>query len=404
MRQVVKRGTSRTFAVGLAVAGLGLAACGNGGSSSGAAERDKELVIGSIFSTSGAATQPAYVNGVKMAVQEINDAGGIDGTKVVLKEYDDALDAQKAVSAARLAVKDKVDVIIGSATVVQTNAIADIFKKAGIPYINMSSSTPVALDESLGSETTFRMVTAQPEQIYGAVQWIQDKLKPTNIGLMGLAADFGKDALPRFKAPLEKGGAKIVNERLYPQGTADLTNEMLAMKGSDLVVNWAYPPDLALALKTAAQMDLGDVPMLSAGSASLVNSMKLVDVALQKNLYGTAACDPVSDDRAHVQAWAKKFQGKFNALADYASAVAYDAVNLAVAAGNEGAGFDSKSIAEGLKTVTFNDNTMCATEYKSDDRHELMHEAVIVNFEGGNPKLVAKYTSDKLLGQGSKQG
>lgn len=197
MRQVVKRGTSRTFAVGLAVAGLGLAACGNGGSSSGAAEGDKELVIGSIFSTSGAATQPAYVNGVKMAVQEINDAGGIDGTKVVLKEYDDALDAQKAVSAARLAVKDKVDVIIGSATVVQTNAIADIFKKAGIPYINMSSSTPVALDESLGSETTFRMVTAQPEQIYGAVQWIQDELKPTNIGLMGLAADFGKDALPR---------------------------------------------------------------------------------------------------------------------------------------------------------------------------------------------------------------
>ena len=83
------------------------------------------------------------------------------------------------------------------------------------------------------------MVTAQPEQIHGAVQWIQDELKPTNVGLMGLAADFGKDALPRFKAPLEKGGVKIVNERLYPQGTADLTNEMLAMKGSDLVVNWA---------------------------------------------------------------------------------------------------------------------------------------------------------------------
>lgn len=392
---------SRKLTSALALPLLALTACG-GGSDAGRA--DDELVIASIFAVSGAATQPTYVNGVKMAVEDINATGGFNGKKIVLKEYDDSLDPQKAISAARLAIKDGADVVIGSPTVSQTNAIADLFKDSGITYINMSSATPVAADESLGGDQTFRMVTAQPEQIYGAVQWILEEKAPKGAGLIGMAGDFGGDGLPQFEQPLTKANVEIVGQKLYPQGTTDLTNEMLAVKGSDVIVNWGYPQEIGLSLKTAAQHGLDDVPMVTPASGALVNSMKLVEASLQANLYSVMTCDPTSDARPYVQEWANRYQETYDAVADYASATSYDAVGLVIAAADESGSSDSAGIAKSLKTVTYNANTMCATEYHADERQELMHEAVLVNFAGGKPAVVAAYTAADLLGHGANQG
>jgi len=97
------------LALGLAAS---VAACGSG---SGSKASSDKFVIGTVQSISGsfADTGQAIVNGAKVAVDEVNAAGGIEGRKVELKVLDDAGDPAKSQLATKqLVEQDKVDFLL----------------------------------------------------------------------------------------------------------------------------------------------------------------------------------------------------------------------------------------------------------------------------------------------------
>ena len=382
------------------------AACGGGGSGASAEGDggDRPLVLGSVFALTGAQSQAPYVNGVRHAVDEINAAGGVNGKKIELKEYDDALNAQKSASAAQLAVSEGVDIVIGGPTAIQTNAAAPIYQRAGVVHLNMASSTAVAKDESFGGDRTFRVVTPMPEQIHAAAEYLIKEVKVKKVGLLGLNTDFGQNALPLYAEKFQAAGVEVIDSKLYPQDAKDLTNELLAMRGADAIVDWGFPNQFALATKTAYQNGMGDIPHLGPSAVGIVNTLGLVPVENRDSLIGMSSCDPAADTRPHVQEWAKRFQEKFDAVADSSAAAAYDAVMLAKAAVEQAGSLDKAKIAEALKGLSVTEGTMCASKYQSDERHELMHEAVVISYANGEPKELARYTAEDLAGQGRKQG
>jgi len=382
------------------------AACGGGGSGASAEGDggDRPLVLGSVFALTGAQSQAPYVNGVRHAVDEINAAGGVNGKKIELKEYDDALNAQKSASAAQLAVSEGVDIVIGGPTAIQTNAAAPIYQRAGVVHLNMASSTAVAKDESFGGDRTFRVVTAMPEQIHAASEYLIKEKKVKKVGLLGLNTDFGQNALPLYAEKFQAAGVEVLDSKLYPQDAKDLTNELLAVRGADAIVDWGFPNQFALATKTAYQNGMGDIPHLGPSSVGIVNTLNLVPVENRESLIGMSSCDPAADTRPHVQEWAKRFQEKFDAVADSSAAAAYDAVMLAKRAVETAGSLDKEKIAEALKGLSLAEGTMCAAKYQSDERHELMHEAVVISYANGEPKELARYTAEDLAGQGRKQG
>lgn len=396
-------------AVAVVTVALAAAACG---SSSGGSASDnsssgggigRSLVLGSIEPMTGSNILTQYINGVKMAVEDINAKGGIGGKPIILKEYDDGLDAQKTVAAARLAVSDKADVVIGMPSTIENNAAAPIIQRAGIVHLSAGVSTPVALDEKLGSDTTFRIMTPMPELIYADAQHIVDVLKPKKVGLMGLGIDYGKNALPAFEKVFKAAGIDVVASKLYPFDAKDVTNEVLAMKGADTIVDWSYPNQMALGLRTVQQNGLGNVPYVGGPSSSIVNSRSLVPAAVQNNLFGVQSCDPRSDSRPSVQEWAKRYQARFNEPPDYSSPSVYDAIWVLKAAIEKAGSLDHKAIADALKTIVYTDNTMCASKYHSDNRNQLSHEAVVMSFAGGTPKQEKHLTEADLAGKGSVQ-
>jgi branched-chain amino acid transport system substrate-binding protein len=394
----------------VAVASLAATACGDSGNDPLASTDndsgggiDRSLILGSIEPMTGSNILTQYINGVKMAVEDINAEGGIGGHPIELKEYDDALDAQKTVAAARLAVSDDVDVVIGMPSTIENNAGAPILEQAGIVHLNAGVSTPIAADEPLGSDMTFRIMTPMPELIYADAQYVIEELKPSKIAMMGLGIDYGKNALPLFRKQFEDAGIEVVAENLYPFDAKALTNEVLAAKGADAILDWSYPNQMALGIRTAQQQGLGDLPYIGGPSSSIVNSRALVPAELQNGLVGAQSCDPRSDDREHVQEWAKRYEEKFDEPPDYASPSVYDAVFMLKKAIEEADSLDHKDIAAALETITYDENTMCATVYKSDDRNQLSHEAVVMTFDGGTPKQARRFTADDLEGKGTVQ-
>jgi branched-chain amino acid transport system substrate-binding protein len=401
-----------TAALGLAVVALTASACGSsasgggtasGGDNSGGGADSRSFVIGSIEPMTGSNILTEYIHGVEMAVKDINAKGGINGKKVVLKEYDDQIDAQKTVAAVNMAIADKVDAVIGMPSSIENSAGTPLLQRAGILILNAGVSTPVASDEKNGGPLTFRIMTPMPELIYGESQYISKQVKPASIGMMGLNIDYGQNALPQFQKELEKAGIKVTASNLYPYTATDVTSEVLAMKGSAAVLDWSYPNQETLGLKTVGQYGLGDVPYFGGPSSSIINSRKAVPPELQNNLFGVQSCDPNTDSRSYVKDWAARYQKTYNEAPDYSSPSVYDAVFVLKAAVEKADSLDHAKIAKALEGLTYDKNTMCAPVYKVDDRHQLSHVAVEMSFKGGTPTQVKQYSANDLQGHGTVQ-
>ncbi len=397
----------RTTGVAAFAMSMALTACGGnqpGASGSGSGSGiNRDIILGSIEPMSGANILTEYINGVRMAVKDINDKGGIDGHKIVLKEYDDGIDAQKTVSATRLALADKVDVVIGMPSTIENDAGTPLLQRAGVVILNAGVSTPIATQEKDANPLTFRIMTPMPELIYAESQYIINTIKPKSIGLMGLNIDYGQNALPQFKQAFEDAGIKVTASNLYPYTATDVTSEVLAMKGSDAVLDWSYPNQESIGLKTVGQYGLGNVPYIGGPSSSIINSRNAVPTALQQNLYGVQSCDPNTDSRDYVRQWAQRYKSTYNEIPDYSSPSVYDAVYFMKAAIEKANSLDHKAIAKAMESVTLDQNTMCATSYHVDDRHQLSHEAVVMTFAGGTPKQTQHYTAKDLSGHGTVQ-
>ena len=412
----------RVAALGAVVIGLTAAACGSpatgggssvsagsaasgGSGSSGGSDSpsSRSFILGSIEPMTGSNILTEYIHGVEMAVNDINQAGGIDGRKVVLKEYDDALTAQGAVAAAQLAIADKVDAVIGMPSTIESNAATPLLQRAGIVLLNAGVSTPIATGEANAGPLTFRIMTPMPELIYAESQYIINEVKPKSIGMMGLGIDYGQNALPEFKSEFQKAGIKVTADNLYPYTATDVTSEVIAMKGSAAVLDWSYPNQQTLGLKTVGQYGLGGVPYFGGPSSSIINSRNAVPAALQNHLYGVQSCDPNTDSRAYVRQWAARYKSTYHEVADYSSPSVYDAVFILKAAIEQGNSLNHQAIGHALETLTYDKNTMCAPVYKVDNRHQLSHVAVEMSFVGGVPTQVKQYTAADLAGHGLVQ-
>ena len=127
---------------GMLCTGL-LAACGGGGGNEGSDSGPIKIgVFGGLNSPAG----DSIVNGAKMAADEINEAGGIQGRQVKLVVRDTQLDPQKSVAAyTRLGQADDVVAAVGIWSSGNTLAIMDHMARVKVPFLNTgSASTGIA--------------------------------------------------------------------------------------------------------------------------------------------------------------------------------------------------------------------------------------------------------------------
>ena len=129
----------RTGIVAMLITGLSLtiSGCQNGGGD--------EILIGHYGSLTGsqATFGISTDNGIKMAIEDLNAAGGINGRKVKLVTYDDKGEAREASTAVtRLVTKDGVVAVIGEVASGLSLAAAPICQEGGVPMISPSSTNP----------------------------------------------------------------------------------------------------------------------------------------------------------------------------------------------------------------------------------------------------------------------
>jgi len=241
----------RSVAV-LGVAGLALTACGGGdseagaeaspsesSSSSAAAAGDGTLTIGSLLPQTGslAFLGPPEFAGVQLAVDEINEAGGVNDQQVAYITSDSGDDKTDIASQSvdRLLGED-VDAIVGAASSSVSKLVIDKITGAGVLQISPANTSPDFTDYDDGG-LYFR--TAPSDVLQGRVlgdQVIADGA--LDVAVMALDDDYGAGLLENVKTSIEAGGGSVVSEQVYDPAASNYSAEVaeVAAAGAEALV------------------------------------------------------------------------------------------------------------------------------------------------------------------------
>jgi branched-chain amino acid transport system substrate-binding protein len=151
--------------------------------------------------------------GAKLAVEQINSAGGVNGKMLELVIYDDqAKPAQAIPIANKLIGQDKVVIGVSGSYSGPTRSAAGVFQEAEIPYISAYAIHP---DITRAGNYVFRTSFLGEVQGRGGAKLVGDMLGKKRVVIITLQNDFGKSLAAGFKSRTADYGIKVVNEYQY---------------------------------------------------------------------------------------------------------------------------------------------------------------------------------------------
>ena len=121
-------------------------------------------------------------NGAKMAIEQINAKGGVDGKKLEAVEYDDACDPKQAVAVANKVVNDGVKYVIGHLCSSSAQPASDVYEDEGIIMVTPAATSPDIT--SRGYKLVFRTIGLDSAQGPAAGNYIADVAKPKIVAVI----------------------------------------------------------------------------------------------------------------------------------------------------------------------------------------------------------------------------
>ncbi|CZQ99143.1 Hypothetical protein Tpal_2331 [Trichococcus palustris] len=378
----------KKFLLGLASIFI-LGACGNGGSNAssdttatGAASGDT-IKLGGNFELSGGASAYGTLmdQGIKLAVEQVNAAGGVAGKQVDYTSYDNKSEpAESASVATRLATQDKVVAILGPATTGAANAQSPAVTRAKVPAIlPAATGDGVTMSGNSVLEYVFRVCFQDSFQGTALAEFAQKDLGAKKaVILVDNSTDYAIGLADAFK---ETFNGEIVAEENFTAGDTDfkaiLTN--ISKMDYDVIFLPGYYEEGGLIIKQAREMGIKQ-PIL--GPDGFANSV-LVDLAGAENVnnvYYASHFTPNSED-PKVKEFLAAFQAKYGKPADSFAALAYDAANLVFKSIETAGSADPQAITDALaKTKDFEGVT---GTFSFDKNHNPVKSAFVIELQNG---------------------
>jgi branched-chain amino acid transport system substrate-binding protein len=299
----------------------------------------------------GAFTDPIgkpMVLGARLAVDELNASGGIDGRRVALIEENDYGEADSAVVvAARLYASDAV-AVIGHLYSGTTIAAAPVYNggEAPIVAISPSSSSP---EVSTAGDYTFRVCPSDFAHGAALARWVRERLGLARGTVLYLNDQYGRGVRERFTAEFTRRGGELLAVSPYLGDTPDVAAYMarMAQDGrSQFIVVAGNRSEAEEVLRQMRAREL-DIPLLGA------DGLEGIEAAgeLAEGVYETLAYLPIINTPANqrfVEAYRSRYPDED--LPNQPAAASYDAVHmLARVIASHGA--EREQIREGLMTV-----------------------------------------------------
>lgn len=193
--------------------------------------------------------------GAKMAIEQINKAGGVNGSMLEAVVYDDACDPKQAVAVANRIVNDGIQFVVGHLCSGSTQPAADIYEEEGILMITAASTTEELTQK--GYRLIFRTIGLDNMQGPIAGNYVVEQLKPQRAAILHDNQQYGQGIATAVKDALDNAGIPVVLFEGVTIGDKDFSALIAKMKREnvDFVYFGSYHPEMGMLLRQSAEND-----------------------------------------------------------------------------------------------------------------------------------------------------
>jgi branched-chain amino acid transport system substrate-binding protein len=339
------------------------------------------------LSGTGATAGTNFDNGVKLAVKEINAAGGILGRKIEYTTMDTQSAPQTAKALAQKAVDQSAYVVMGpvfSGSFIVSMAET---KRAEIPNFTGGEAANITQQ---GNPYVFRTSFTQSTAMPKLARYIKDTVKAKSVAMIWVNNDFGKGGRDSMAKALEAQGIKVAADISTDPGQVDFSAAVLKAKQSNADALFVYTneEESARALRELKKQGY-DKPII--GETTLTGQ-KVIELA------GDAANGAVAHvgltvdaPQPAIKAFDEKFQKEYKYKSDHNGMKGYSGMYVVKAITEKIGKFDGKAFAKAMHgaTIHVKDVPGVLLDVHFDDNGDLDRESFLVKVVGGKQVVTA---------------
>lgn len=285
-----------------------------------------EILIGNVSCLTGTAAQYGIstYEGLEVAMEEIDAAGGILGKKIRILKGDDSGDPRQAINVVqKFITKDNVLVIIGAELTGTTRVTAPISNSAGMVQFT-ASATGAGLTDNL----PFMFRNALPEA-YAIPFVVQAAKKKFNLGSVVMITsynlDYSVDLTKIYEKALSAAGIKVQDKISYAEGDIDFSaqvSKLKALKPEAVVMTGYYQESAQLMIEMRKQGI--NCPILGSNGFNDPKILDLAGKAMEGSVWASGFFPDNPDPR--VRKFVARVEEKYKKKPNQFHAQAYDAL------------------------------------------------------------------------------
>jgi len=339
------------------------------------------------LSGTGATSGTNFNDGVKLAVKEINAAGGILGRKVEYSASDTQSQPQVAKALAVKAIDDGAYVVMGpvfSGSILVSMAET---KRAEIP--NFTGGEAAAITQQ-GNPYIFRTSFTQTTAMPKVARYLSDNLKAKTLAIIYTNNDFGKGGRDVIMKAIEPSGIKVVADISTDPGQLDFSGAVLKAKqaNADALFVYTNEEEAARALRELKKQGY-DKPIIG---ETVLTSQKVIELAGDAANGAVAHVGLTADaPDPGIKTFAAKFQKEFNYKPDHNGLKGYTGMYIVKAVTEKIGKVDPKAFAKEMHGIR-----LTAKQYPGilidvafDNNGDLDRESYMTKVVNGKQEVVA---------------
>lgn len=374
--------------ISAALAALIVAGC-----SSGTSTKDSNTIkVGLDYELSNDLAQygQASVEGIELATEEINKAGGVLGKQIELVKQDNKSDAAEATNVATKLVKEKVVAILGPATSGDVKAVRPVVNANKIPLISGSATADdVTITDNGVAEYVFRTCFNDSFQGGSMAKFALNNLNArTAVLYVETSSDYSKGLAKSFKDVFTANGGQILGEEYYQTKDKDFHSVLTKIKGynADVIYVPGYYNEVGLIIKQAREMGIS-APILGGDGFDSDVVPKEAGASALTNVYFTNHYSADDTDQKVVD-FRNAFKAKYNKEPNTFSALGYDEMYFLVDAIKRANSTDPVKIKDALASTK--DFKAVTGILSVDQNHNTVKSVVVVEWKGDKQAFVTR--------------
>ena len=323
------------------IAGCLIAGCTGGAN-------QNEILIGEYSALTGttATFGQSTHHGLSMAVEDVNNAGGVLDKKIkLITEDTQSKPEEAAIAVTKLIARDNVRAIIGEVASSRSLAAAPICQSNRIPMVSPASTNPEVTKKG---DFIFRVCFIDPFQGEVIAKFLFNSLNLRKAAILkDVRNDYSIGLAQFFEQNFRALGGEVVATQAYSEGDADFKAQLTALKTAapEVVVVPGYYTEAALIVKQARELNM-NMPFVGGDGWDSGKLLEIGGQALENTFFSTGFS--ADDTSAAVQKFVSRYRSLYRETPDLNAALAYDAGHILFDAIRRAGSLDGAAIRDAL--------------------------------------------------------